>query len=106
VGRCADVGHLWLDGVDPVPWLAQAQERLRVVHLHGVGECDHMALSHTPPTKLDAVVRQLFLQDFRGILTQVAIIGERILCHPAGVSLPVSTPEIGSPWARHDSGRP
>lgn len=75
VGRCVDVGHLWLDGVDPVPWLAQAHERLRVVHLHGVGERDHVALSHTSPANLDAVVRQLLLHNFGGILT-LEVFGE------------------------------
>jgi sugar phosphate isomerase/epimerase len=68
VGRCVDVGHLWLDGIDPIPWLMQAGDALQVVHLHGVGERDHMALTHTSPAQVDAVVQQLLRQEFEGML--------------------------------------
>lgn len=67
--RCVDVGHLWLDGHDPLPWLAAAQARLAVVHLHGVAGRDHLALDATPPAQLDAVMAALLRQRFRGVLT-------------------------------------
>ncbi len=57
-GRCLDVGHLWLDGVDPLPHLAAALPRLRVLHLHGVEpqrRTDHCSLAHADPAQLDAV---------------------------------------------------
>lgn len=69
VSRCVDVGHLWLDGVDPVPWLAQACDVLRVVHLHGVDARDHVALRQIEPARLDAIVHQLLRQNFNGVLT-------------------------------------
>lgn len=75
VGRCLDVGHLWLDGVDPLPWLVQAAPRLRVVHLHGVESLadgnrrDHVALAHAAPDALDEVVAHLWRMHFAGVLT-------------------------------------
>lgn len=66
--RCVDVGHLWLDGVDPLPHLDATQDRLRVVHLHGVHERDHATLAHVPTAQLDAVLRWLLSASFTGVL--------------------------------------
>lgn len=73
--RCVDVGHLWLDGHDPRPWLRQAGARLRVVHLHGVGNQDHQSVALTPPAQLDAVLDCLLEQRFDGVLT-LEVFGE------------------------------
>ena len=35
VSRCVDIGHLWLDEHDPLPYLRSALPRTRVVHIHG-----------------------------------------------------------------------
>jgi sugar phosphate isomerase/epimerase len=76
ISRCVDVGHLWRDGIDPLPYLAQAAHCTTVVHLHGVARpgsgdkaVDHCALSHTPPAQLDALLRQLAAQRYTGVLT-------------------------------------
>ncbi len=69
VSRCVDIGHLWLDGHDPVAYLAQALPRTRVVHLHGIGERDHQSLRHAPAEMLDPVLRCLVEQPYRGVLT-------------------------------------
>lgn len=75
-GRCVDVGHLWLDGVDPLPHLMAASSRLRVVHLHGVWDGrDHLSLAHAAPAQLDAVLRCLLALRFDGVLT-LEIFGE------------------------------
>jgi sugar phosphate isomerase/epimerase len=75
-GRCVDVGHLWLDGVDPLPHLAAARDRLCVVHLHGLaGGRDHASLAHAAPAPLDAVLRMLMETRFDGVLT-LEIFGE------------------------------
>ena len=71
--RCVDVGHLWRDGVDPLPWLAQARDRLAVIHLHGVQDDgatrrDHVALDAVPSAQLDAVTAHLLARDYRGVL--------------------------------------
>lgn len=74
VSRCVDVGHLWLDGHDPLPYLAANMERLRVVHLHGlVGGQDHQALAPTP--QLAQVLALLTVQDFSGVVT-LEVFGE------------------------------
>ena len=67
--RCVDVGHLWLDGAEPVAALAAAGAQLRVVHLHGVGARDHRSLALTPPAQLDVVVGHLLATRFGGVVT-------------------------------------
>jgi sugar phosphate isomerase/epimerase len=74
------VGHLWLDSVNPLPHLASALPRLRVVHLHGVQwveaaaqnaeprRRDHVSLAHVEPQALDAVLRLLWDVRFSGVL--------------------------------------
>lgn len=69
VSRCIDVGHLWLDGHDPLPVLKKALPRTSVVHLHGLAGRDHQSLAHTPPEQLDPVIGALLDADFDGLLT-------------------------------------
>ncbi len=73
--RCVDVGHLWLDGRDPLPWLRAALPRTRTIHLHGVMQQpdgdrrDHVSLAYVPPARLDPVVDLLLTGPFTGVLT-------------------------------------
>jgi sugar phosphate isomerase/epimerase len=89
-GRCLDVGHLWLDGMDPLPHLVAALPRLRVLHLHGVQPAstteietgidagllagkpargtDHSSLAYADPQQLDAMLRRLLAAQFDGVL--------------------------------------
>ncbi len=69
VSRCVDIGHLWLDGHDPLPTLRQALPRTRVIHLHGLAAKDHSSLAHTPAAQLDRVIEALLAADFDGLLT-------------------------------------
>ena len=69
VGRCVDIGHLWLDGHDPLPHLEAALPRLRVVHLHGINGRDHQSLAHAPMGKLRPVVELLLRAQYAGVLT-------------------------------------
>lgn len=69
VSRCVDIGHLWLDGIDPVPCLQAALPRTRVIHLHGVAERDHRSLAFTPQEKVQAVLRELIRTNYQGVLT-------------------------------------
>ena len=70
VSRCVDVGHLWLDGHDPLPHLRRAMPHLRVVHLHGAHEArDHQSLAVTAPRQLDAVIHFLLAERFAGVVT-------------------------------------
>ena len=70
-GRCLDVGHLWLDGVDPLPHLDAALPRLRVLHLHGVEPqrgADHRSLAYAGPAQLDAVLVRLLAAGYDGVV--------------------------------------
>lgn len=74
-GRCVDVGHLWRDGHDPLPYLEKAYDRTRVVHIHGIGDRDHQSLALVEPGELDRVLRWLHHQGFDGVMT-VEVFGE------------------------------
>lgn len=69
VSRCVDIGHLWLDGHDPLPYLRRALPRARVIHLHGLAERDHRSLAFAPPGQLRAVLEELMQAGYRGVLT-------------------------------------
>jgi sugar phosphate isomerase/epimerase len=69
VSLCVDVGHLWLDGENPIP-LPDEEYCVRVVHLHGVDTDgrDHRSLACVTPQRLDPVVQWL-ASHFSGVLT-------------------------------------
>lgn len=69
VSRCFDVGHLWKDGLDPLPYLKAALPRTRVIHIHGLKERDHKSLAHMSPAQLDPVVKTLLEFNYTGVLT-------------------------------------
>jgi len=69
VSRTVDVGHLWLDGHDPVPYLRQALPRTRVIHIHGIAERDHQSLAHVAPEKLRAVLDELTRANYTDVFT-------------------------------------
>ena len=75
VSRCVDVGHLWLDGHDPLPFLAQALPRTRVIHIHGLAGRDHKSLAHMPREKLVPVLKLLLAERYTGVLT-LEVFGE------------------------------
>lgn len=75
VSRCVDVGHLWLDGHDPVPYLQAALPKTRVVHIHGVAERDHQSLAHMPRQAIEQVLALLRQADYDGVLT-LEVFGE------------------------------
>jgi len=69
VSRCVDIGHLWLDGHDPIPYLQAALPRVRVIHLHGIAERDHRSLAFMPQEKVRAVWQELIRARYEGVLT-------------------------------------
>ncbi len=75
VSRCVDVGHLWLDGHDPLPYLQQALPRTKVIHIHGIAERDHKSLACVPPEKLNPVIDLLHQENFSGVMT-IEVFGE------------------------------
>ena len=69
VSRTVDVGHLWLDGCDPVAYLKNALLRTRVIHIHGIEGRDHRSLAKAPREKLKAVLDELVRSEYRGVVT-------------------------------------
>ena len=69
VSRCVDIGHLWLDGHDPLPYLRAALPRVRVIHIHGLAERDHRSLAFMPEEKVRAVWDELIRAKYAGVLT-------------------------------------
>jgi sugar phosphate isomerase/epimerase len=57
---CADIGHLVLNGRDPLAAMAALRERCRVVHLHGVRDGqDHVDIGALGRPLLDGLRREL-----------------------------------------------
>ena len=69
VSRCVDIGHLWLDGHDPIPYLQAALPRTRVIHMHGIAERDHRSLKFMPYEKVCDVWKELVRLNYEGVLT-------------------------------------
>jgi sugar phosphate isomerase/epimerase len=69
VSWCVDIGHLWLDHHDPIPYLQAALPRTRVVHLHGIAERDHRSLAFMPQEKVGQVWDELIRANYEGVLT-------------------------------------
>ena len=69
VSRCVDIGHLWLDGHDPLPYLQAALPRTRVVHMHGIAEHDHRSLAFMPQEQVRAVWNELIKANYESVLT-------------------------------------
>ncbi|HLO18289.1 MAG TPA: cobamide remodeling phosphodiesterase CbiR [Anaerolineales bacterium] len=69
VSRCIDIGHLWLDGHNPIPYLQSAMPRTRVIHIHGLAERDHHSLAFMPQEKVRAVWDELIRTKYEGVLT-------------------------------------
>jgi len=67
VGLTVDVGHLWVQQRDPVPYLEQWLPKTKVVHIHGVSQTDHVSLEEVEEEDLKRVLGTL--RGFRGVLT-------------------------------------
>jgi sugar phosphate isomerase/epimerase len=66
---CLDIGHLWIQGEDPVPLITVYKEKIRVVHIHGILARDHSSLRHVGKQELDRVLDSLDTNNFGGVLT-------------------------------------
>jgi Sugar phosphate isomerases/epimerases len=76
VCRCIDVGHLWVDGHDPLLYLEKHITAVRVIHIHGHTQRDHQSLGMVPPAELERVIGFLVESGFNGVLT-MEIFGEQ-----------------------------
>lgn len=66
---CLDIGHLFVQQLDPIPIMREWLPRTTVIHLHGVGTRDHQSLTHMPEETIRAVMAELLRQNYRGVLT-------------------------------------
>lgn len=64
-----DIGHLFLQKIDPVPVMRKWLPLTTVIHLHGVGTRDHQSLKHMEKEEIRAVLAELKRQDYRGVVT-------------------------------------
>ena len=69
VSRCVDIGHLWLDHHDPIPYLQAALPRTRVIHIHGIADRDHRSLAFVPQEKVSQIWDELIRANYEGVLT-------------------------------------
>ncbi len=65
---CLDIGHLIVDGYDPIKIFNNFKERISIIHLHGVNNgADHVSLDLL--TKKDFLNVQKILKNFTGSLS-------------------------------------
>jgi len=78
ISRCVDIGHLWLQKMDPLAHMSEWIDRTRVVHIHGLAAQDHNSLSHVQQEDLDPVVAFLGKR-FQGVVTMEVFSGVDLL---------------------------
>ena len=67
-GICMDVGHLILHGHDIIRFYKRYENRISIIHLHGVrGPRDHVSLDHLPVELLESFLG--LLQEYRGTIS-------------------------------------
>jgi sugar phosphate isomerase/epimerase len=69
VSLCLDVGHLWLDGLDPISIYQRFRSRIRVIHLHGLGSGAHQSLQSMPREPTFQFLDELHRTCYDGVLT-------------------------------------
>lgn len=66
---CLDIGHLFLQKIDPLPVMRKWLPLTTVVHLHGIGSRDHQSLAHMPKETISSVMKELVREDYHGVVT-------------------------------------
>jgi sugar phosphate isomerase/epimerase len=69
ISLCLDIGHLWVQQLDPVPIIEKYGTRIRVVHIHGIRKRDHASLKYVEKSELKRVLDALHAIRFPGVLT-------------------------------------
>ncbi len=64
-----DIGHLFVQKLDPVPVIRKWLPLTSVIHLHGVGSRDHQSLRYMPRGTIRTVLAEILRMDYRGVLT-------------------------------------
>jgi len=101
VCRCIDVGHLWVDGHDPLPYLEKHIAAARVIHIHGHIQRDHQSLSAVSPAELERVIGFLVESGFSGVIT-MEIFGEQdFQTSCAALSAVLQRLHLEAKWENH-----
>jgi sugar phosphate isomerase/epimerase len=66
---CIDIGHLWIDGIDPVPILRRWGPLASILHIHGTKPSDHIGLSEMDKDLVDDAIEAVWECGFSGVLT-------------------------------------
>lgn len=66
---CLDLGHLWLQGRDPIPYLRPRLARTKVIHLHGIAKRDHSSLTSFSDNRVELILKELVLNSYAGVVT-------------------------------------
>lgn len=69
VSRCIDIGHLLLDGHDPIPYLNQHLHRATVLHLHGISKRDHKSIIHIERSMLKNILNTIMENHYQHVVT-------------------------------------
>jgi len=69
VSRCVDIGHLWLDKINPIDFMKNRLKETRVIHIHGIDERDHQSLINVPTEELKRVLDYIIHSNFNGVMT-------------------------------------
>ncbi len=64
-----DIGHLFVQKLDPVPVIRKWLPLTSVIHLHGVGSRDHQSLKFMSQDVIRAVLAEIIRMDYHGVLT-------------------------------------
>jgi sugar phosphate isomerase/epimerase len=92
VSRTIDIGHLWLQGIDPLARLPAWIDRARVVHLHGIDGRDHASLAHVPRELLVPIVTFLH-RHFTGAVTIEVFNQEDLISSLAALQAALGRPD-------------
>ncbi len=67
--RCIDIGHLWLDGHDPISYLTGRLDDTTILHVHGIGTRDHQSLQLMRKDSIDDLIGFVLEHNYQGVLT-------------------------------------
>lgn len=66
VSICCDVGHLLYRGEDPIAFIDKYEKNIRMAHIHGAGEKDHISLLAVEPSVLAEIFSRFVEMDMLG----------------------------------------
>lgn len=97
---CVDIGHLRMEGYDPLAWLEAKAGRVAELHLHGFdGQSDHVPFGPTEPWLTSLLP---YLRGFTGVV-ELELFAWDQLHSVIPILLPVSGPSVADHAAEEQS---